>query len=315
VRLISRFLFTVLLALVVNASLSSAQPTIHILKVRESQGWWTVPELLARRLREYLDNAAKDLSLVFDVKVIESIEEWERLMDESPPNMMIINAHGELVPVPPKYGTDWQSFYRDLAMNIVYKGWVFVNPIGYGFYYVTYNYTKRPDGTWGWTLITVGPAGLDVLGGWLGIVATAWPGAVGGTPKLTDLGKHVFDVLGYEMPETANAPRPITTNVPASWYFYVLEGGNVTAYACAAFEIGKGALLWGGWSSQPVEEQARVAVAMVLYHLFPSEIEAAQPKPKPIPLLKPEFMVLVAWGAIAVIMVFVLLKASKKERF
>jgi hypothetical protein len=142
----------------------------------------------------------------------------------------------------------------------------------------------------------------------LGIVATAWPAAAGGTPELTELGKHVFDVLGYEMPETANAPRPITTNVPASWYFYVLERGNVTAYACVAFSIGKGALLWGGWAASPIEEQAMVAVAMTLYHLFPSEMEVAQPKPRPAGL-KPEHMVLIAWAVIAVVMGLLLRKA------
>ena len=287
-----------------------AQPTIYILKVAESQGWWTTPELLTVRLQDYLKTAASDLGLSFNVEVIDSIEKWERLMNESPPSAVIINAHGELVPVPPKYGTDWQSFYRDLAMNIVYKGWVFVNPIGYGFYYVTYNYTRRPDGTWEWALFTVGPAGLDTLGGWLGIVATAWPGAAGGSPKLTDLGNHVFSVLGYDMPDTANAPRPITTNAPASWYFYMLEAGNATAYACVEFSIGKGALLWGGWAWSPVEDQARVAVAMALYHLFPSEIEAAQPKPKS---LRPEQIILIAWGAVAAVMVLLLLKAMRKR--
>jgi len=299
-----------LLALLAFASLASAQPTIYILKVTESQGWWTTPELLTARLQDYLKAAANDLGLSFNVEVIDSIEKWETLMNESPPNAVIINAHGELVPVPPKYGTDWQSFYRDLAMNIMYKGWVFVNPIGYGFYYVTYNYTRRPDGTWDWALLTVGPAGLDTLGGWLGIVATAWPEAAGGTPKLTDLGNHVFSVLGYDMPDTANAPRPVTTNVPASWYFYVLEAGNVTAYACVEFRIGKGALLWGGWAGSPVEDQARVAVAMTLYHLFPSEIEAAQPKPKG---LRPEQIILIAWGAAAVVMVLLLLRVLRKR--
>ena len=308
---VNRLLPTVaVLLLAVDAAPSSAQPTIYILKVSESQGSWTTPELLTMRIREYLESAAKDLNLVFSVEVIDSIEKWERMMSEPPPNAVIANAHGELVPVPPRYGTDWQSFYRDLAMNIVYKGWVFVNPIGYGFYYVTYNYTRRPDGTWEWALLTVGPAGLDTLGGWLGIVATAWPEAAGGSPKLTDLGKHVFGVLGYDMPDTANAPRPITTNVPASWYFYMRQAGNATAYACAAFSVGKGALLWGGWAASPIEDQARVAVAMALYHLFPAEIEAAQPKPKG---LRPEQIVLIAWGAVAAVMVLLLLKVRKRS--
>ncbi len=285
-----------LLALAALAALASAQPTIYILNVRESQGWWSTPDLLTSNMRDLLQSAAEDLGLSFSVVVIDSIEGWERLVSEPPPDAVIVNAHGELVPVPPKYGTDWQSFYRDLAMNIMYRGWVFVNPVGYGFFYVTYNYS-RGDGGWGWDLLTVGPSGLDVLGGWLGILATAWPEAAGGSLGVSDIGAHVFGVLGYSLPDTANAPRPITTYVPALWYFYSRERGNVTAYSCAAFKVGRGALLWGGWASSPTEQQAMVAAAMALYYLFPAEIQAARPKPRG---LSPEQMLLIAWGAVVV---------------
>ncbi len=288
-----------------------AQPTIYILDVRESQGWWTTPDVLTRRIQDLLSSAAKDLNLQFNVVVIDSIERWERIFTEAPQDAVIINAHGELVPVPPKYGTDWQTFYRDLAMNIMYKGWVWVNPIGYGFFYVTYNYTRRPDGTWDWALLTTGPAGLDTLGGWLGIVATAWPEAAGGAPQITDLGRHVFDVLGYNLPDSANAPRPLTTNAPMLWAFYVRQSGNVTAYSCVAYKIGRGALLWGGWAANPIDEQAMVAVAMTLYYLFPAEIEAAQPKPKG---LRPEQIVLIAWGVVAAVLVLILVRTFMRRR-
>lgn len=299
-----------LLLAVISASPALAQPTIYILNVRDSQGWWSTPELLAVRIVDLLESAAEDLGLRLRVVVIDSIEEWEDLFNRSPSDAVVINAHGELVPVPPRYGADWQSFYRDLAMNIVYKGWVWVNPIGYGFYYVTYNYTRTERG-WEWELLTVGPAGLDTLGGWLGIVATAWPEAAGGTPHLTDLGRHAFDVLGYNLPDTPNAPRPITTNVPASWYFYSLERENVTAYSCVAFQIGRGALLWGGWASSPTDQQAMVAAAMTLYYLFPAEIEAAPPKPKG---LSPEQMLLIAWGVALATAVLLLVRLMLRRR-
>ncbi|MEM1829677.1 MAG: hypothetical protein QXV79_03455 [Thermofilaceae archaeon] len=299
-----------LLLLIMPAALTLAQPTIYILNVRESQGWWSTPELLTTRIMDLLDTARRDLTIDFRVEVIDSIERWEDLLTAAPPNAVIVNAHGELVPVPPGYGVDWQTFYRDLAMNIIYKGWVWVNPIGYGFYYVTYNYTRTERG-WEWSTLTVGPAGLDTLGGWLGIVATAWPEAAGGTPTLTDLGRHVFDVLGYNLPDTPNAPRPITTNVPASWYFYSLERENVTAYSCVTFQIGKGALLWGGWASSPTDQQAMVAVAMTLYYLFPAEIEAAQPKPKG---LSPEQVILISWGVVVAVMVLLLVRVFLRRR-
>ena len=290
---------------------AAAQPTVYILKVRESQGWWTSPESLTIRIQDFLKQASEELGLPLEVKVIESIEEWERLVEEAPPDVVIINAHGELVPVPPKYGVDWQSFYRDLAMLIMDKGWVFINPIGYGFFYVTYNYTKGPDGEWEWDMLTVGADGLDVISGWLGFVATAWPPEAG-TPEITETGRHVFAVLGFELPEQANAPRPISTNIPASWSFYELELENATAYACVEFEVGRGALVWGGWASSPIDHQAQVAAALALYHLYRFEIDAMEPKPRG---LTPTQILLIAWGtAVAVASLLIVRVLMGKRR-
>ncbi|RLE84144.1 MAG: hypothetical protein DRJ67_11030, partial [Thermoprotei archaeon] len=285
----------VLLTLLAVSAL--AQPTVYILKVEESQGSWATPDLLAVRIEYFLEQVADDLGLPLKVKVIGNIEEWERLVEEAPPGVVIINAHGELVPVPPKYGMDWQSFYRDLATLIVDKGWVFINPIGYGFFYVTYNYTKGPEGEWKWDLLTVGEAGLDVISGCLGFVATAWPPEIG-TPEITDTGRHVFAVLGFELPEQANAPRPISTDLPASWCFYALELENITVYACVEFEIGRGALIWGGWADSPADQQAQIAAALALYHLYRLEMDTMEPKPRGLP---PKQVLLIAWGTAMVI--------------
>ena len=299
--LVSLFL---LLVLAICSAATLAQPTIYILSVKESQGWWTDLQMLAAKTQDYLQRAGKALGLSFSIEVIDSIEKWDKFVAEAPPYAVIINAHGELVPVPPRYGTDWQSFFKDLAANIKYKGWVFVNPVGYGFFYVTYNYTRRPDGTWKWEFLKVDTAGLDTLGKWLGIAATAWPDPSGRVPSVTGLGKLVFDALGYSMSDTADAPRPLTTNASASWYFYVLKRGKASTYACAGFVVGKGALLWGGWADGRIEEQAKVAVAMTLYHLFPIEIKASREIPSSSPQ-QTSFtnLLLVAAAAIAVFIV------------
>ncbi|MCS7104327.1 MAG: hypothetical protein NZ954_02020 [Thermofilaceae archaeon] len=303
-------LFAVLLVLA-SSVFVTAQPTVYILNVRESAGSWTTPNFLALRIQELLQSASEELGLELSVKTVESIEDWEKLVSEAPQGVVVINAHGELVPVPPKYGVDWQLFYRDLAMNIMYRGWVWVNPVGYGFFYVTYNYTKTAEGRWDWDQLTVDAAGLEVLGGWLGIIATAWPEQAGGTLQVTQVGRHVFDVLGYNLPDTPNAPRPLTTNIPASWYFYVYASGDVTAYSCAAFEIGKGALMWGGWASSPTEQQAMVAAALTLYYLYPAQLEAAQPKPKG---LTPEQLILIAWGTVVMIVLLIVVSFLLKRK-
>jgi hypothetical protein len=309
----------VALLLALTASAASAKPKIYVLAVKDAQSWWTDHNKLCERILYYLDKAAKDLGLSFDVEVVDSIEKWEKLMSEPPLNAVVINAHGEAIPVPPKYGTDWQTFLRDLATNMVGRGWVFVNPIGYGFYYVNYNYTRRPDGKWDWAFSTVGGDGLATVASVLGISVSV----TGQGLWMTDLGKHVSGVLGYDMPNPANANRPISTNVPVIWYFYSVRVGAVVSYACVEINFGTGALLWGGWAQAPEDEQARVAVAMTLYHLFPSEIQAAQPKSSSslfswfISLLSnPAQLFVLGWGiAIVVVVAVVLLRmrGSRKE--
>jgi len=315
-----RPVWLVALLLALAASTASAKPKIYILSVKDAYDSWTDHIKLAERILYYLDKAAKDLGLSFDVEVVDSIEKWEKLMNDPPLNAVVINAHGEAIPVPPKYGTDWQTFLRDLATNMV-GGWVFVNPIGHGFYYVNYNYTRRPDGKWNWIFSTVGGSGLATVASALGIGASV-PGQ--GGLWMTDLGKHVFGVLGYDMPNPANANRPLVTNVPVSWYFYSARIGAEVRYACVEINFGTGALLWGGWAQAPEDEQARVAVAMVLYHLFPSEIQAAQPKSSPSffswfisTLLRyPPLLFVLGWGIAIVVAAAVILlrmKGSRKE--
>jgi len=44
--------------------------------------------------------------------------------------------------------------------------------------------------------------------------------------------------------------------------------------------------------------------------LFPSKIEAAQPKPKG---LRPEQIILIAWGVVAAVMVLLLLRVLRRR--
>jgi len=294
-----------LLALLLAAALSAAalaQP-VYILNVAEAEDWWTNKDFLTTRILELLNESGFNVT----VKVIDSIEEWEKLVSEGPEGVVIVNAHGELIPVPPKYKSDWRGFYRDLALLIMYKGWIFVNPVGYGFYYVDYNYTKLPNGEWNYTRLTVGEEGLNVVGGWMGILATAWPPEQG-SPTLTDLGRRVFDALGYDMPEGGISARPFTTGYPPRWAFYAMKLDNLTAYSCAAFTAGEGMLVWGGLSADNVEYQAMATAAMLLYILYP-EIEMLPPKRRG---PSPAQLTLIAWGVMVilgtVIIVSILLK-------
>jgi len=90
--LVSLFL---LLVLAICSAATLAQPTIYILSVKESQGWWTDLQMLTAKTQDYLQRAGKALGLSFSIEVIDSIERWDKFVAEAPPYAVIINAHGE----------------------------------------------------------------------------------------------------------------------------------------------------------------------------------------------------------------------------
>ena len=110
-----------------------AQPRIYVLAVKECGSSWTDSSALAKEIGRILE---KEAGLELEYEVIDSIEEWGALVEKGEPDLILINAHGEVVPIPTKYGDDWEAFYKRLAYLIKEKGWIFINPVGYGFYYI-----------------------------------------------------------------------------------------------------------------------------------------------------------------------------------
>ncbi|RLF04359.1 MAG: hypothetical protein DRK00_06910, partial [Thermoprotei archaeon] len=97
------------------AWLGLAQPRIYILAVKECGSSWTDSGALAKEIGRILE---KEAGLELEYKVINSIEEWGTLVEEGEPDLIVINAHGEVMPIPTKYGNDWESFYKRLAYLI-----------------------------------------------------------------------------------------------------------------------------------------------------------------------------------------------------
>jgi len=300
-----RSLYLLLAALIASSTLALSQPRVYILCIEEAEDWWTSKDVLTRHILDLIERSGFEV----DVEVVDSVKEWAELVEEGPEDVVLINAHGELMPVPPKYGLDWQSFYRDLAILIMDRGWILVNPVGYGFYYVNYNYTKEDD-SYTYTRMTVGDTGLHTLGGWLGVLATAWPPEAG-SPHMTDLGRKVFDALGYDMPESGISPRPITTDYPPEWAFYTMTYDNSTAHSCAAFRVGRGMLVWGGLLGGNYELQAKATVAMILYILYP-EIAEMPPMHGGFRLTPPQ-MVILTWLAAMAVMALLILRAMRRR--
>lgn len=273
-----------LLLLTLAMALGLSQPIVYIIAVKEcSYSYWGgyTPDQFAGLTRSLLESEARNLGVELTVIEVLSIEDWDRLMKDAPANAIIVNAHTSYVPVPPSYGLDWRSFVEDLATNIVKKGWIWVQPAGYGFYYFYYNFTLTERG-WFFNTSTAGDAGLQALTANLGFTLSVPGGSIipiGATIELTDVGKEVFRALGYDMPDrmSIEGRYPVISDVAPEWYFYAYKG-DFTAIACAAFRAGNGAIIWGGLGpgvagqGDVAERVARATVAMIFYYLYPDAL-------------------------------------------
>ena len=290
--------FTCLLLLPV----ALAQPMkVYLLCVEEADSMWTEKGQFASSFKRLLS----ELDLNIDVEVVRSVGDWGRLVGEGVEGVILVNAHGELVPIPSEYGGDWKAFYSKLAELVREKGWVVVNVAGYGFYYIG-NIEVEEVGV----RRTIGDVGLTYFAGELGFTATAWPLQGASTGEVTDFGSKVFEALGLEIPDRIQVLRPIRADIMPEWWFYEVRSENLTAYACAAYKAGRGFLLWSGLSWQDADLQVKTAVAMIALLLDP-ELPMRPPKPKP--LLTPFMLatILFVLGTIILVSAFILYTLRK----
>ena len=246
-------------------------------------------------------------ALGLEYELIDSVDKWGALIKEAPEGIIVINCHGELIPIPTSYGDDHVSFYKDLAELIKDKGWIFITMTGYGSYLIGNSKTV------GMTVI-VDDSGASVFFSALGL-SYHQPGA----PDLINpwcdqraklsgsLGKNVSSAIGMSIPETVDAPRALAVavdqlpeHVKVLWYWYkVPESAKMWQgypyLAVVAFKIGKGMLVWGGLGGGSIG--AKMAVLATAYILNP---ELATMKVR-VPLLTRRYIFvysLVAVGAI-----------------
>jgi hypothetical protein len=69
----------------------------------------------------------------FTTHVLSSYTSVSTLLKNPPKNIIIVNAHGEIMPVP--RGRKWRNYYAELAKVVNENGWILVNIGGYPFYY------------------------------------------------------------------------------------------------------------------------------------------------------------------------------------
>ncbi|MEM0023922.1 MAG: hypothetical protein QXJ38_03345 [Thermofilaceae archaeon] len=280
---------------------------VYLLYVQEAGDSWVSKDLFA----SYISTHLKSLGVGFEV--VKSIDDWERLVDQAPENIVVVNCHGEVMPIPTKYGDNYTAFYLDLARNLREKGWVLVVPIGLTTWLIgnekTVGYTNTVDGP---SVSAFRRAvGLPPINPWCDATAS-----------VSDLGRKVMAVtmpsLGMAVPETIGAARAFATNATPAWFFYkvpedVKSWDGLPFYAMAAWKVGKGLLVWGGLSGGEEAKKAAITASVVAYILDPTIVERPPPPP---PLFTPEtvYMAVIAIAILILLGVLgvILIKARAK---
>jgi len=290
---------------------SAQERKIYVLCVAEAGESWV-------NKNDMRDAAITFLSaLGLKGEVIETADEWDALVREAPEGVIVINCHGEVVPIPTSYGTDYQSFYRDLASLIKDKGWIFIQIPGFGFFFVGNSKTvgskyKVADSGVGVFLSALGLSyhqeGVpDLVNPWCNQEAI-----------ITDLAKNVSRAVGLRLPEMVKASRALAIatdqlpeHVKVLWYWYkVPEDKKIWQgypyLAIVGVKVGKGMLVWGGLGGLSGSDYGTMAAVITAYILNPDLTTRAGGLPL---LRKRQLFIysLVAVGAIFVAYLIVLL--------
>jgi len=291
--------------------LTHAQPAkIYVLNVNEAGTGWIDREVFTAAFIQKL----KALNLDVEVEVVRSVGDWGRLVGEGVEGVILVNAHGELVPIPSEYGGDWKAFYSKLAELVREKGWVVVNVAGLGFYYIGNSEIEDVG-----LVRIVGVDGPIYLALSMGVSITPmqqyrWPGPqILRYCEVSELGRRVFGVLGLDMPERLAIEWPLAMDAVPEWWLYELRTENFTAYACVAIRAGRGMLLWSGLTMVSLETKVNAAAAMVALVLDP---ELPYKEPRSRPLLTPAALGTLSFivGAAVITLLLVYLVSKQLKR-
>jgi hypothetical protein len=241
-----------------------------VLDVAEASSGWVDKD----RFTNFFVQEVRRMDLQLEVVILQRIEDWEKLLEEGPSDVVVVNAHGEVIPLPSSYRADWCAFLGRLARMVRDKGWVLVNPVGYAFWAV--GNSKVPEIG---SVKIIGEEGLSCFTAELGLTATAWPPVPESEAygKPSELARRLFDVLGYDMPASIPVPRPLrlfngSGEILPLWSLLEMRN-NVTAYGFAVHRVGQGYLLWGDLHGGVTDEiAAQLTAAAIAYFAEPDVV-------------------------------------------
>lgn len=199
-------------------ALYSLSPTIYILDVVYAKKWWTSDYdvmNIERTLARWMFRASTIYTLADFLNIIE---------DKTLKNLILINTHGEAVPIPDKYvaannSPQWIVWLNKIKEAVEKRGFVWVNIAGYPFFHVTNDkYTSwRTEGLTG--VYTIGELGLSLF--LSDPTATAWSERHNNEFAVkTDSASIIEFNYAIQMPASLQNKRMIRSNLVPEFALY-----------------------------------------------------------------------------------------------
>ena len=163
---------------------------IHVINIPSvGHSWINNPNEVVEILTRFQDYQE------YDMIEITSLEELDEIVRTPPDNMIIINAHGETIPMHPSWDTNWSQYFKKISENVKTCGWVFVSISGMPFWCYSNN---EPNVEVQWAGIN---AFLESSSNRIhSRLLTGWS-------NITPYGRNIAALLGVELPETMYIQR------------------------------------------------------------------------------------------------------------
>lgn len=169
---------------------------VHVINIpRIAHSWIDNPNNVVEQIREFSEEND------FEVIVIGTLDELDNMVRNPDDDMIIINGHGEALPVPPSW--EWLSFIKKISEHISERKWVFVSITGMPFWYWTSDEN-------------VNEIQYDGLNALLEIIEkTIARRLQAGWSNLTLFGRNLSVYFGVELQETKHIARLLEFSDPS----------------------------------------------------------------------------------------------------
>ncbi len=236
------------LTLVFNIQTTRAEfvPEVYLIDINGVGTWWSYVDSTS------IAQAAKALFEAngYRVEIVNDLVSLNFLVNNPPDNVIVINTHGEIMPMPPSW-PNWDTYFVKLGNNVKDHGWIFVSTVGYPFFY----YDQ------GSGMVAVGGSGVNTF---LSVVeglevackiVMHWDPLYGA--YLTETGEKAASRMGISLPSRIITVRPARWSVDPDYVFYMQfddpwaqEGFK---YGASAVSMGNGFFLLNGFGGRNVD--------------------------------------------------------------